>query len=172
MGQIGRAVGRIARALGMVVVGVRRSGEHHPEDPPGTRIVADAREAAAAADHFVVTAALTPETRGLVSAEVIAALRPTAQLINVARSAIVDQDALVAALREGRLAAAALDVFDREPLPVDSPLWDVPNLLISPHMSGDTTGYTLELMAEFGEQLRRYRRGEPLLHQVDVRRGY
>ena len=172
MGQIGRAVGRTAHALGMEVVGVRRSGEGHPEDPPGTRIVAGPREAAAAADYLVVTAALTPETRDLVSAEVLAALRPEAYLINVARSQIVDQEALVAALREGRLAGAALDVFDREPLPPDSPLWEVPNLLISPHMAGDTIGYNLDLMDEFGEQLRRYRRGEPLLHVVDVRQGY
>jgi phosphoglycerate dehydrogenase-like enzyme len=134
--------------------------------------VADPREAAAVADYLVVTAALTPETRNLVSAEVIAALRPSAYLVNVARSQIVDQDALVAALREGRLAGAALDVFDSEPLPHDSALWDVPNLLVSPHMSGDTSGYTLGLMDEFGEQLRRYRQGEPLLHVVDVRRGY
>ena len=172
MGQIGRAVGRTAHALGMEVVGVRRSGQGHPEDPTGTRILAGPREAAAVADYLVVTAALTPETHNLVSADVLAGLRPEAYLINIARSQIVDQEALVAMLCEGRLAGAALDVFDREPLPADSPLWEVPNLLISPHMSGDTIGYTLELMDEFGDQLRRYRRGEPLLHVVDVRRGY
>jgi phosphoglycerate dehydrogenase-like enzyme len=172
MGRIGRAVGRLARALGMEVIGVRRSTEPLPDDPPGARVTSDLAAVAPLADYLVVTAALTPATRGLVSAAIVDALRPSAYLINVARSPIVDTDAVVAALRDGRLAGATLDVFDQEPLPPDSELWDVPNLLVSPHMSGDTIGFTGGIVDVFGENVRRYLRREPLANVVDVRRGY
>ena len=173
MGQIGRAVGRTGHALGMEVVGVRRSGDAHPDDPPGTRIVSRpargrGRGGLPRGDRGIDARDAQPRQRR-------GDRRAPAGGVPDQRRPVADRGpgrARGRAPRTGRIAGAALDVFDREPLPPDSPLWEVPNLLVSPHMSGDTIGYTLELMDEFGEQLRRYRRGEPLLHVVDVRRGY
>lgn len=172
MGRIGRAVGRTAHALGMELVGVRRSGQPHVDDPPGLRLTTDLAAVAPFADHLVVTAASTPETRGLVSAAIVGSLRPSAYLVNVSRSSVVDTAAVVAALRSGRLAGAMLDVFDTEPLPADSELWDVPNLVVSPHMSGDTAGYTGQIIDAFGDNIRRYQAGQSLRNVIDVRRGY
>jgi len=172
MGRIGRAVGRTAHALGMELVGVRRSGQPHADDPPGLRLTTDLAAVAPLADYLVVTAASTPETRGLVSASIVASLRSSAYLVNVARASIVDLAAVVASLRSGRLAGAMLDVFETEPVLPDSELWDVPNLIVSPHMSGDTAGYTGEIIDAFGDNIRRYRAGEGLLNLIDVRRGY
>lgn len=172
MGRIGRAVGRTARALGMELIGVRRSGRPHPHDPPGLRLTTDLAAVAPLADYLVVTAASTPETRGLVSAGIVASLRPSAYLVNVARAPLVDTAAVVAALRSGRLAGAMLDVFDTEPLPADSELWDVPNLVVSPHISGDTVGYTGDIIDAFGDNIRRYRAGEELHNVIDAKRGY
>ena len=108
----------------------------------------------------------------MVDAAALGALKPTARLINVGRGSTLDQDALSTALREGRLAGAALDVMTPEPLPADSPLWDVPNLIISPHMSGDHAGWQREIADLFTRNLERFQRGEPLLNVVDKRLGY
>ncbi len=172
MGSIGTEVARAADRLGMRVIGLRRSGRSAPNDPPGVTVTADLAAVAPAADYLVVTAALTPSSRGLVHRGIVGLLRPSVYLINVARAPIVDTDAVVDALRAGRLAGAALDVFESEPLPADSPLWDVPNLLISPHMAGDTVGYTGGIVDLFGENLARWRRGEPLAKQIDKALGY
>lgn len=172
MGRIGRSVGRLARALDMEVVGLRRSGEPHPDDPPGIWVTTDLSAVAPRADYLVVTAALTRETRGLVSGAVIDTLKPSAFLVNVARAPIVDLAAVVAALREGRLAGAMLDVFEAEPLAAGSELWDVPNLIISPHMSGDTHGYTGEIVDRFADNIRRYLAGDELRYRIDPSRGY
>jgi len=172
MGSIGTEVARSALRLGMRVIGVRRSGTAAAGDPPGVTVTADLAAVAPRADYLVVTAALTPSSRGLVHRGIVEALSPSAYLINVARAPIVDTDAVVDALRAGRLAGAALDVFETEPLPADSPLWDVPNLLISPHMAGDTVGYTGGIVDLFGENLGRWRRGEPLQKQIDKGLGY
>jgi phosphoglycerate dehydrogenase-like enzyme len=171
MGRIGRAVGRLATALDMTVIGIRRSGPH-ADDPHGLQLTPDLAAVTPLADYLVVTAALTPETRGLVNAEIVSLLRPTAYVINVARALIVDTSAVVAALRSARLAGAALDVFDEEPLPPDSDLWDVPNLLISPHMAGDTHGFTSGIVDVFAANIGRFVAGEPLANLVDVKRGY
>ena len=172
MGSIGTEVARLARRIDMRVIGVRRSERSDPKDPPGVAVTTDLLAAAGQADYLVVTAALTPATRGLVHRGVIDALRPSAYLINIARSPIVDTDALVEALRSGRLAGAAIDVFDTEPLPADSPLWDVPNLFLSPHMAGDTVDFTGDIVDLFGENLARWRRAEPLDKQIDKAAGY
>jgi phosphoglycerate dehydrogenase-like enzyme len=182
-GSIGREVARQLAALGLRIVAVkprpelRRDGSYRVPgtgDPGGTipeRIVAVAAlaEAAAEADYLVLTLPLTEESRGLIDASVLAALPASAWLINVSRGALVDEDALLAALRTGRLAGAVLDVFTEEPLPSDHPLWDAPNVTITPHVSGATSQFRDDLIVE---NVRRYLAGEPLLNPVDPARGY
>ena len=172
LGSIGGEIARLAHGLGMRVIGVRRD----PRRPvPGVERIVPPEELAAVAaeaDHLVVSAALTPETRGLVSAAVLARLRPTAWLVNIARGPIVDEAALVAALREGRIGGAALDVFDTEPLPAESPLWSLPNVILTPHVSGSSPRVRERSLALVVENLRRFKAGEPLLNLVDRAAGY
>ena len=123
-------------------------------------------------DYVVVTVPLTDQTRGLVNAEVIQACKPSAFLVDASRGGIVDQDALVSALKNGRLAGAALDVFPEEPLPADSPLWKVPNLLVTPHISSNTPFYDERAVDLFAENLRRYLIGLPLFNLYNPQLGY
>jgi phosphoglycerate dehydrogenase-like enzyme len=143
-------------------------------DPDGSipeRIVGDdgLLDAAHEADILVLTMPLTDASRGVIGREVLAALPQRAWLINVSRGALVDEPALLEALREGRLAGAVLDVFGEEPLPADSPWWDAPNVIVTPHASGHTLRFFDELVVE---NVRRYLAGEPLLNPVDPERGY
>ncbi|HXF67444.1 MAG TPA: D-2-hydroxyacid dehydrogenase [Burkholderiales bacterium] len=166
LGHIGREIARLARALGLYVIGVRRR-PRAPEDPVDElhppRALA---ELAPRADWLIVACPLTEETRGLVNAPLIARLPRGARVINVARGGIVEEAALVAALESGQLAGAYLDVFEREPLPPDSPLWGLPNVLITPHDAGAAAGNEERLAALFLENLGRYLRGEPLRNEV------
>ncbi len=171
-GAIGRAVARLLIAAGLQVRGagrVARTG-----DPDFGDVIASGELAAHAgwADHLVLAAPLTDATRGLVGATVLAAMRPDAQLINVARGPMVDEDALVEALHAGSIGAATLDVFRTEPLPPDSPLWDTPRLTITAHMSGDVIGWRDTLARQFADNARRWLAGEPLLNVVDKELGY
>jgi phosphoglycerate dehydrogenase-like enzyme len=118
------------------------------------------------ADIVALTCPLTPETENLIDAEALAAMRPTAHLVNVARGRIVDEPALIRALEEGRIAAAALDVTVEEPLPRSSPLWSLPNVLMTPHVAGETQSYEDGVIDLLLENLERLRRGEALLNQV------
>jgi phosphoglycerate dehydrogenase-like enzyme len=146
------------------LVGRRASdGVHAAEALPGLLPLAD---------WLVLAAPLTEATRGMLDAAALAALRPSARVINVGRGALVVEPDLVDALRGGRLAGAALDVFAQEPLPPESPLWDLPGVIVSPHMSGDVLGWREELVEVFADNLARYRAGEPLLNVVDKTRGY
>jgi len=124
------------------------------------------------ADYLVLAAPLTDRTRGMVNAASLALLPPRARLINVGRGALVVQDDVVAALRAGTLAGAALDVFEAEPLPADSPLWTLPGVLVSPHMSGDAIGWRQSLVELFTDNLARHRDGRPLRNMVDKTHGY
>ena len=171
LGSIGSEVARLASALGMRVVGVRSDARPHPH---ASRVVPSERLAdiAPEADFVAVTAALTPRTRGLVSREVIAALKPTAWLVNIARGPIVDEDALLGALRARRIGGAALDVFSTEPLPPESPWWELDNAIITPHSSNSSPRLRERSIALFRENLRRFRTGEPLLNVVDRKLGY
>lgn len=165
-GPIGGAIARLLGAAGMrvEVVGRRaRPGVHATEDLPG--LLADV-------DYLVLAAPLTEQTRGMVNAETLAMLPSSARLINVGRGALVVQDAVVEALRSGRLAGAALDVFESEPLPPDSPLWTVPGMIVSPHMSGDALGWRAAVLEVFLDNLERYRAGQPLRNVVDKTSGY
>ena len=171
-GPIGRAIGRLLLAAGMRVHLVGRT--ERTEDPEFGMVHAQAALPALASqtDYLVVAAPLTDQTRGMVDQALLSALPPTARLINVSRGPLVVTDDLVAALRAGRLAGAVLDVFDSEPLPPDSPLWDTPGLVVSPHMSGDVHGWRDELVTLFAENLHRYTHGQPLHNVVDKTRGY
>ena len=182
-GSIGREVARLLSALGMRVLAVKPRPEIRHDtayrvpgtgDPDGSipeRIVGVDRlaETAAEADVVVLTMPLTDATRGIIDAGVLAALRSGAWLINVARGALVDEAALLDALHAGRLAGAVLDVTIQEPLPADSPLWDAPNVILTPHASGVTLRFFDDLLVE---NVRRYLAGEELLNVVDPERGY
>ncbi len=171
-GGIGRAIGRLARSAGMRVVAVARTAR--ASDPDLGRVVAvgDLGAVLGEADYVIIAAPLTSETRGLFGAAAFARMKRTARLINVGRGAIIDEAALLGALRSKRIAGAALDVFSVEPLPKRHPLWDLPGVLVSPHMSGDFVGWAPALSALFVENFQRWRRGEPLLNVVDKALGY
>ena len=123
-------------------------------------------------DFVVMTAPLTSETRAWIGERELRAMKPTAFLINIARGGIVVEDALVRALQERWIAGAGVDVFEREPLPPTSPLWQLDNVIISPHVAAATPNYDDRAVELFCENLRRYLHGEPLLNVVDPRKGY
>jgi phosphoglycerate dehydrogenase-like enzyme len=170
-GGIGRAVARRARALDMRVLAVRRS----PEPDAHAEVLAgpDALDMLLDSSDFVVLCVpSTPQTRGLIGARELARMRRQAVLVNVARGDVVDESALAAALAAGALRGAALDVFATEPLPPDSPLWKLPNVLITPHVSATTPRFWEREAALMLENLHRYLAGEPLLNRVDAAAGY
>lgn len=169
LGDIGRVIGRAARALGMRVIGVSRSGRSLPEAHRVYRVSA-LRRALGEADWVVVVVPLTAETQGLIGEPELAAMRSSAWLINVARGAVVDETALVNAIRARRIGGAVLDVFATEPLPPDHPLWNLDNVVVTPHISGPSTPE--EITPVFVENLRRFLAGRPLHHVVDRHRGY
>jgi glyoxylate/hydroxypyruvate reductase A len=169
LGDIGRSIARAARALGMQVIGVSRSGRRSPEARRVYRTGA-LRAALAGADFVVLTLPLSDETRGLLGPLELAAMKPTAWLLNLARGPIVVETALLDALRGGRIGGAVLDVFDTEPLPVDHPLWGFDNVVVTPHISGPST--PREIGPIFNDNLRRYAAGRPLRHLVHRPRGY
>ena len=158
-GGIGRAVGRRVEALGMRVA-------------PVSSHEGDIDAVIAASDYLVISAPLTEQTRGLIDAARITRMKPSAVLINVARGPIVDEFALVEALRDHRIRGAALDVFHTEPLPPDHPLWSLDNVLISPHTADKTADSHERAMRFFLENLSRFRRGEALQNLVDADAGY
>jgi phosphoglycerate dehydrogenase-like enzyme len=124
------------------------------------------------ADYVVVATPLTPTTRGMIDAAALAAMKPSAYLINIARGAVLDEPALIAALNEGRIAGAALDTFEQEPLPADSPLWHVPGVTITPHTTANSTRMRERQITLFLENLDRFRQGVALVNVVDKDRGY
>ena len=172
VGPIARATARLAKAFGMTVRGIGRTARNGDPDFGDIAGPESLHALFAEADYAVLVLPKTPETLGMIDEAALESLTPTARLINVGRAATLDQDALVRALREGRIAGAALDVVNPEPLPADDPLWDVPHLLISPHMSGDHRGWQQNIVAMFESNLDRWLRGAPLLNVVDKHLGY
>jgi D-2-hydroxyacid dehydrogenase (NADP+) len=172
LGSIGRAVTQKAKALGMRVIATREHPEKGSEGADAVYRPAQINEIFRQADYAVLAAPITAATTALANAERLALMKPDACLINVGRGALVDETALAAALREKRIGGAALDVFPKEPLPPESPLWDLPNLLITPHTAALTDKIWERHYALFSENLRRYLRREPLLGLVDKHRGY
>lgn len=186
-GSIGRELARLAVSLGMTVLAARRDLLHpgqplkyaEPDtgDPasdlpdrlyPMQAIASMAKDC----DFLLIACPLTRQTRHLINEDVLKAMKQTAVLINVARGAVIDEAALISALAAGRIGGAALDVFTEEPLPATSPLWNLPNVIISPHVSGARADYHQQAAALFAENLQRYLNNEPLLNQVNREREY
>jgi phosphoglycerate dehydrogenase-like enzyme len=185
-GSIGRQIARLLNSFGATILATKRD-VMHPEDNgyipsdmgdcqgdfvrrlyPPQAIVSMLKEC----DAVVVTVPLTPETRGLIGAKELAALKPGAFLVDVSRGGVVDQAALITALAERTLGGAALDVFPEEPLPAENPLWKLPNVIISPHISGNTPHYDLRAVELFCENLRRYLAGQTLYNLYQPEHGY
>ncbi|MGA2131315.1 MAG: D-2-hydroxyacid dehydrogenase [Bryobacteraceae bacterium] len=162
LGDIGKAASRRAEAMGMKIMGLRRA------DGPERK-----HEVLAQSDYVLLSAPLTPETRGTIGEAELRQMKPAAVLINLGRGPLVDETALVAALRERRIGGAALDVFDEEPLPPGHPFYSLDNLLLSPHAADHTPDWKQRAMRLFLDNFARYRKGEPLTNVVtDKRRGY
>lgn len=187
LGSIGRAVGVLATAFGCRVIATRRRpdaalaapGAGADDAPPlGTlmldRVLPPERlpELLAESDFVVLAAPLTGDTAGLIGEAAIARMKPGAWVINVARGELVDERALARALRDGRLGGAVLDTFAEEPLPASSPLYDLPNVILTPHTSWSSTRVMDRSVDLFCDNLRRYAAGEPLLNVVDPSAGY
>ena len=171
LGEIGLAVAHLAGAAGMGVLGVKRTATAVPgvdEVAAPDRLA----ELAARADDLVVTLPLTDATRGLVDAAALRALRPGAVVVNVGRGAVIDEAALAEALRDGHLAGACLDVFTEEPLPAQSPLWELENVIVAPHSAARTDDEDARAVALFAENLRRRVEAQPLRNVVDPTRLY
>lgn len=185
-GSIGREIARLVRGLGGSVLAAKRD-VMHPEDPgytipglgdPGGDLFLRLypyqalRSMVKECDFVVVVVPLTAETRGLFGANEINAMKPGAFLVSMARGGVVDQAALTTALQERRIAGAAMDVFAEEPLPAGSPLWKMPNVLISPHIGGMSMHYNQRAVDMLTENLKRYLTGAPLLNRYDPKKGY
>ena len=171
-GPIGRAIARRLTAAGLRVSGAGRAAREGDPDFGVVHPMERLHDALADADYVVLAAPLTPATRNMIDAAALARMRPSARLINVGRGPLVAEDDLVEALRAGRIAGAALDVFVDEPLAPSSPLWTMPNVIVSPHMSGDVVGWRDELVRLFTDNLDRFAHGRELRNVVDKRLGY
>lgn len=170
-GPIGRATATRAHALGMTVEAVGRS--ERSDDVLGPIVGPDGfHEALGRADHVLDALPLTPDTRAMFDVKAFDAMRPTAHFVNIGRGATVDEDALIDAIRTGAIAGASLDVFVEEPLPADSPLWSLPTVAVSPHVSGDIHDWEEAVVGVFVDNLRRFVAGEPLRNPVDTRAGF
>lgn len=171
-GGIGRATARLLRAAGLKVTGAGRTARERDADFGTVIASSELADHVGVIDHLVLIAPLTNATRGLLNRRVLKHMKPSAHVINVGRGALVDEPALVDALREERLAAASLDVFEQEPLPSDHPFWAMPTVHVSAHMSGDVVGWRTTLAEQFETNLVRWLRGEDLGNVVDKRLGY
>jgi phosphoglycerate dehydrogenase-like enzyme len=171
-GSIGTEVGRLLGAAGVRVRGVARTAR--PADQTFEAIVGvdELHGELARADHVVNVLPITDATRRMFDAGAFAAMKPDAVFVNIGRGATVDEPALIDALEHGRIAGAALDVFEVEPLPEESPLWRMPNVLLSPHRAGDHEGWQSDVVALFADNLRRFVASEPLRNVVDIELGY
>ena len=167
LGRIGLRLAALASAFGLRVIGMRRS----PAPEPHVEAVVrpdQLHEVLAQADIVALTCPLTPETERLIDAAALAAMKPSAVLINVARGRVVDEAALLAALAEGRLAGAGLDCFHDEPLPAASPFWSMPQVIVTPHSAGETRAYESNVVDVLIDNLGRLARGETALRNQIV----
>jgi phosphoglycerate dehydrogenase-like enzyme len=173
LGSIGRAVARHGKEFAMTVIATREHPEKEtPESVDRVYGAADLDRLLAESDWVVLAVPVTGETRGLIDARRLSLMKPDAYLINVGRGSLVNEKALASALGEKRIAGAALDVFEKEPLPAESPLWDLKNLLITPHSAGLTDKLWERHYLQVMENLRRYLSGQPLQWLVDKHAGY
>jgi phosphoglycerate dehydrogenase-like enzyme len=185
-GSIGRETARIAQALGMPVLALKRNPQDRRDsgwappgvgDPDGTIPARwygpnEREEILRASDFITVTLPMTPHTRAFIGRNEIATMRPNSYIVNIGRGEVIDQNALIEALRENRIGGAGLDVFEREPLEPESALWDMEKVILTPHMSGSFFGYNTGCCEIFAANLRRFRAGQPLLNLVDRALGY
>ncbi|GAB3584828.1 D-2-hydroxyacid dehydrogenase [Amycolatopsis endophytica] len=171
-GPIGRAIARMLTAVGMTVSGAGRRARENDPDFGTVHASAVLTDHLPAYDYVVAVAPLTGQTKGMFDSAAFAAMKRTARFVNVGRGELVVTADLVGALRAGELAGAALDVFDTEPLPPESPLWTMKNVLVSPHMSGDFTGWRDTLVEVFADNWSRWQTGAPLRNVVDKELGY
>ncbi len=172
MGNIGRAIAKRGHAFDMNVIGVDVNEVPKPDFVAELRLLEGLDDLMRRSDVVAVAAPITPETAGMLGPEQLRLLKPTAYLLVVSRGGIIDEDTLIQMLNDGQLAGAGLDVMATEPLPQDSPLWDTPNLLLTPHCSGRSSYTSAAGRAIFYENLRRYLAKEPLTNLVDMERGY
>jgi phosphoglycerate dehydrogenase-like enzyme len=173
LGAIGLEIVKIAAPFGFRISAIRRRASEPP--PPGVDAVWPPDrlpDLLASSDVVVLAAPHTPDTKRMIGARELDTVKRGAFLINIARGKLIDDEAVVAALRDGRLGGAALDVFSTEPLEASSPYWDLPNVIVTPHVSGALRDYWTPLVALFSENLRRFDGGEPLLNIVDKAAGY
>ncbi|MBI2980510.1 MAG: D-2-hydroxyacid dehydrogenase [Chloroflexi bacterium] len=175
LGSIGEEVVRLARAFGMRIVATRRSVTKKELSVMGVDAVyprRDLLEMLGECDFVVMTVALTDETTKMIGERELKAMKPTAVLINVSRGGVIDEAALIRALKEGWIAGAGLDVFQKEPLPPESELWALSNVTISPHVAARSEMRNVRLNTLFCENLKRYASGQPLINVIDKVRGY
>jgi phosphoglycerate dehydrogenase-like enzyme len=175
LGHIGRRVAQLGHAFGMRVLGTRRSihntGELEP-DVDQSYLPEQLHEMLRQSDYVVISVPLTRETEKLIGEDELRVMRDTAYLLNIARGRVIDERALILALREGSIAGAGLDVTEEEPLPSDSPLYSMPNVILTPHISGNSIHYDARLAALFADNLKRYRSGKELQNLYEPSRGY
>lgn len=174
LGAIGRRIAQLGRCFSMRVMATRRGATPGETDPDVDELLPLDRLDAllAQADFVVIAVPGTPATHHLIGAPQLRAMKPSAFLVNIARGSVIDEQALVEALRGGEIAGAGLDVFENEPLPSDSPLWNMPNVFISPHISGASPAYSRRFTDLLLENLARYRAGQPLRNVVSLEHGY
>ncbi len=172
MGGIGTHIAQRAKGFSMHVIGVDAYRKDKPDVVDELVPLSGLKDAMSRADAVLISCPLTPETRGLVDADKLSAMKPTAYFVNCARGGIVDEAALIEVLRNERIAGAGLDVTEVEPLPEDSPLWDLPNVVLTPHRASSSQNRLGRLLDLFAENLRRYVAGEPLLNVVRKDLGF
>jgi len=173
-GDIGRAVSRRAKGMGMRVLALRRNTASRAGDEDVDRVypASELHAMLPECDYVAVTAPLTEETRGMIGAREFELMKPSAVILNVGRGPVIDEAAMVEALRTRRIRGAALDVFDVEPLPAENPLWDLDNVFMTSHCADHVDGWVESAVVFFVEQFGRWRRGERLKNLVDKRAGY
>ena len=173
-GSIGGAAAVRARCFGMKIAALRRRPELLEGDPLVDHGYEPShiKDLMAVSDYVLLATPLTAQTRGLIGEAELEAMKPSAVLINAGRGPVIDEGALIRALESGRMRGAALDVFDKEPLPVEHPFWQMPNVLVSPHTADRVEGFLAPAFECFFENLGRFLKGEPLLNVVDKLAGY
>jgi len=174
LGHIGRRVAQLGQAFGMHVLATRRTVSDGEKDPDVDELypIEQLQELLRLSDYVVLAVPLTQETEKLIGEAELRAMRPNAYLVNVARGRVVDEEALIRALQERWIAGAGLDVTEEEPLPANSPLYSMPNVILTPHISGLSVHYDKRLTGLFADNLHRYRSGQPLRNQYNPERGY
>lgn len=174
LGHIGREVARLAKAFGMEVIATRRSAKPGARAKYVDRLFSREQlpQLLSSSDFVVLSLPVTPETKNIIGEKELKNMKPTAYLINVARGAVIDENALIRALEESTIAGAGLDVFSAEPLPADSKLWELPNVIFTPHISGNLDNYYKLATDLFCENLKRYVNGKKLFNVVDRKKGY